>query len=146
MSTLLGEMVKQNSCTVITFFQWISFPSVLCHSLKFSSIEGLCVSSVPEPEQSVTLGHHISEESFTHFAASSLSGYSWSYRLVWKPCLSTLHPGSRHLAPMSSGYSCRPLLGQGTYFRHMKIQIGLSCPKHAGTHCLALHCCLNARF
>lgn len=66
-STLLGGMVRQYSCTVITFSQWIPFPSVLCHSLKFSSIKGVCGPPVPEPGQSATLGHHISEESLTHF-------------------------------------------------------------------------------
>lgn len=69
--------------------------------MKLSSIEGLCLSSFPEPEQSATLGHHISQASFTHFSTSSLSGYSWSCSLVWKPCLSTLHSGSRHLAGVS---------------------------------------------
>lgn len=43
MFTLPGGMVKQYSCTVIILFQWIPFPLVLCHSLKFSFVEGLCV-------------------------------------------------------------------------------------------------------
>lgn len=144
-STLLGGMVRQYSCTVITFSQWIPFPLVV---ILWSS-HPLRVSVGPQflNQGSQPLWDTTSQRNPSHtFATCSLSGYRWSCSHIWKPCLSAVQPGSRHLAPMSSGYSCKPPLGQGTYFRHRKIQIGLSCPKHAGTHWLALHCNLHARF
>lgn len=120
----------------VTSLQWFPLILVLHYSLQFSFRRVSVCPGVP---------HFRGIPPFT-FASCSLSGYSLFSYLIWEPCLSNLHPSSKLFAPMSSGYRCKPLPVLKADFRHKEIQIGLSCPEHAGPRCLAQHCNLHASF